>query len=208
MIFTFTTLCLSKQTLQRQVWAPPCPRLAALIHSAPVCYIVYVIWSGFHIIYYLLFLPIIIPSPTQSRGRWCHCHLVSALCPWHQIFTRDGLPGVSRGVAHNNHSRLQRHMDLLFCQDYFSLSPPFPLPSWSQLAIAPSAQAGGRTGYFAPERGRGQHFLPRFFQSCAGYLLVVPLTLSLQALHPGLVWVIVPGRERRLLPAAAQGLAE
>ena len=38
--------------------------------------------------------------------------------------------------AENNQSPLQRHIDLLFCQVYFSSQPP--LLSWSQLPIAPS----------------------------------------------------------------------
>ena len=45
-------------------------------------------------------------------------------------------PWWAQGVE-NNQSPLQRHIDLLFCQVYFSSQQP-PLLSWSQLPIAPS----------------------------------------------------------------------
>lgn len=231
MIFTFTTLCLSKQTLQRQVWAlTPLP---ALIHSAPVRYIVYVIWSGFNIIYYLLFLspyyytvsPSEVGTPMPlSPGQ----HIVPLTCD-NVIFTRDG----SQVWAGDNHSPLQRHIDLLFCQVYFSISPP--LLSWSQLPIAPSAVTGERG--ILPEWG-ANIFCRDSFNPLLGILLVVSHSLT-AAPHPknsykdqtltskccqwqlivaGSSWQVLTApwvslghcswRERQRLPAAARGLDE
>ena len=57
---------------------------------------------------------------------WSHIvSLTSNIHPWW-----------AQGVE-NNQSPLQRHIDLLFCQVYFSSQQP-PLLSWSQLPIAPS----------------------------------------------------------------------
>ena len=135
MIFTFTTLCLSKQTLQRQVWAlTPLP---ALIHSAPVRYIVYVIWSGFNIIYYLLFLSpyyyTVSPSEEGTPMPLSHGQHIVPLT-WDNMTCHNVWYLPVRGSqvwAGDNHSPLQRHIDLLFCQVYFSILPP--LLSWSQL---------------------------------------------------------------------------
>ena len=130
----------------------PHPFRSRLLH------IVYVIWSGFNIIYYLLFFPIIIPSSHQSWGRRCHGHSGHTLCSWHLIFTHDGL-------------RVQRTISLpykdtstcCFVKFISAASPSLLKP------IANCPQCAGGTGYFARagERVRGQHFLPRFFQSCA-----------------------------------------
>ena len=167
----------------------PHPFRSRLLH------IVYVIWSGFNIIYYLLFFPIIIPSSHQSWGRRCHGHMVSSLCPWHLIFTHDGL-------------RVPRTISLPYkdtstcCFVKFISSQPASPSLLKPIATCP--QCDGGTGYFA--RARRESEGPTFFAEILSILCWECCWL----LHPGLVWVIVPGRERRLVPAAAlsQGLDE
>ena len=167
----------------------PHPFRSRLLH------IVYVIWSGFNIIYYLLFFPIIIPSSHQSWGRRCHGDLVNTLCPWHLIFTHDGL-------------RVQRTISLPYkdtstcCFVKFisaASSLPFSLEANCQL---PPVCRGNRVFCASRRESEG----PTFFAEILSILCWECCWL----LHPGLVWVIVPGRERRLVPAAAlsQGLDE
>ena len=167
----------------------PHPFRSRLLH------IVYVIWSGFNIIYYLLFFPIIIPSSHQSWGRRCHGDLVNTLCPWHLIFTHDGL-------------RVQRTISLPYkdtstcCFVKFisaASSLPFSLEANCQL---PPVCRGNRVFCASRRESEG----PTFFAEILSILCWECCWL----LHPGLVWVIVPGRERRPVPAAAlsQGLDE
>ena len=170
MIFTFTTLCLSKQTLQRQVWAlTPLP---ALIHSAPVRYIVYVIWSGFNIIYYLLFLsPYYYTVSPSEEGTPMPCHLVSTLCLWHVIFTHEGLPGVSRGQSL---SLTTTHRLVVLSSLFQHIASPSLLKP-----IAPSAVTGEQG--ILPEWG-ANIFCRDSFNPLLGILLVV--SHSLTAPHP------------------------
>lgn len=95
--------------------------------------------------------------------------------------------------AENNQSPLQRHIDLLFCQVYFNAaaSPSLLKP------IASCPQCDGGTGYFA--RARRESEGPTFFAEILSILCWECCWL----LHPGLVWVIVPGRER-LVPCQLQ----
>ena len=96
--------------------------LPSLIHSAPVRYIVYVIWSGFNIIYYLLFLspyyytvsPSEVGTPMPLSPGQRIVPMTCDIYPW-------GAPRCEQGTIT---LPLQRHIVLLFCQVYFSLSPP------------------------------------------------------------------------------------
>ena len=126
MIFTFTTLCLSKQSLP-----PP-----SLIHSAPACYIVYVIWSGLNIIYYLLFhYYSVIPSEHRglkplSGGQ----HIVPPELSWVTYWPGSAMVMRSqvwdvRAVTRDNHSLLQRHITCCL-QGLFQ----YPTPSTSRQA--------------------------------------------------------------------------
>ena len=134
------------------------------------------------------------------------------------IFTHEGLPGVSGGQS------LSLYKDTSpCCFVKFISASRLPFSLLKPIANCPQCCDGGAR-YFACVRG--QHFLPGFFQSSAGYFAGC-LSLSHctapknsykdQALtskscasssswlrgphhsswlHPGLVWVIVPGKER------------
>ena len=110
------------------------------------------------------------------------------LCPWHLIFTHDGL-------------RVQRTISLPYkdtstCCFVKFISSAAASPSLLK-PIASCPQCDGGTGYFA--RARRESEGPTFFAEILSILCWECCWL----LHPGLVWVIVPGRER-LVPCQLQ----
>ena len=157
MIFTFTTLCLSKQSLP-----PP-----SLIHSAPACYIVYVIWSGLNIIYYLLFhYYSVIPSEHRglkplSGGQ----HIVPPELSWVTYYPAQrwwwGPRCEMWGQSHGTITLCYKDTSLVVCKVYFSPPPPPPL-------VKPIAK-WPRCAWYTAVCARGQHFLAKFFQSSPGY---------------------------------------
>ena len=127
MIFTFTTLCLSKQTLQRQVWAPQRP---CLLSSIPLLFATLFMLFDPNIIYYLLFLspyyytvsPSEVGTPMPLSPGQRIVPMTCDIYPW-------GAPRCEQGTIT---LPLQRHIALLFCQVYFS-SLPFSLEANCQL---------------------------------------------------------------------------
>ena len=98
---------------------------------------------------------------------------------WSHIvsLTSNIYPWWAQGAG-NNQSPLQRHIDLLFCQVYFSSQPP-PLLSWSQLPIAPSVS--GEQGILREQaRERGANIFCRdSFNPVLRMLLVAAPWVSL-----------------------------